>query len=206
MKKTLRKEGQKYSWARKVVFLLQMLIPIFNCKCKDLQGGTLCGPVFFICLKDFNKENSFFEQGKVIDLVRVRFVFLLLKSMQSQFKTIQPQLKTLREKGQKSAIARKVVFFIASANFNFKLQMQGPARGYPLWTCFLAIFFKDFNKENSSFEKGKVIDLVRVRFVFLLLKSMQSQFKTIQPQLKTLREKGQKSAIARKVGFFYCKC
>jgi hypothetical protein len=80
-----------------------VLIPVFNCKCKDLQGGTLCGPVFFICLKDINKENSFFEQGKVFDLVKVCFVFLLLKSMQSQFKTIQPQLKTLRKKGKNTA-------------------------------------------------------------------------------------------------------
>ena len=30
---------------------------------------------FAICLKDFNKENSFFEQGKVFDLVKVCFVF-----------------------------------------------------------------------------------------------------------------------------------
>jgi len=42
--------------------------------------------------------------------------------------------------------------------------MQGPARGYPLWTCFLHL--KDFNKEHSFFEQGKVLDLVKVCFVF----------------------------------------
>ena len=59
---------------------------------------------------------------------------------------------------------------------------------------FFAIFVKDFNKENSSFEQGKIFDLVKVCFVFLLLNSMQSQFKTIQPQLKTLRKKGKNTA------------
>jgi len=56
-----------------------VLIPIFNCKYKDLQGGTLCGPVFCIFLKEFNKGNSFFEQGKVYDLVKVCFVFAFEK-------------------------------------------------------------------------------------------------------------------------------
>jgi len=31
---------------------------------------------------------------------------------------------------------------------------------------FFAIFEKDFNKENSSFEQGKVFDLVKVCFAF----------------------------------------
>ena len=30
---------------------------------------------FAIFVKDFNKENSFFEQGKILDLVKVCFVF-----------------------------------------------------------------------------------------------------------------------------------
>ena len=85
--KALRKKGKKYSWSQKGCFLLQVLIPIFNCKCKDLQGGTLCGPVFCNCFKGFNKENSF--------LNKVKFC------LQSQLKTIQPQLKTLRKKGRK---------------------------------------------------------------------------------------------------------
>ena len=93
--KALRKKGKKQLSQK--VFLLQVQIPIFNCKGKDLQGGTLCGPVLWNCLKDFNKENSFFEQGKVFDLGKVCF-FLLLKRMQSQLKTIHSQLKSLRKK------------------------------------------------------------------------------------------------------------
>ena len=82
-----------------------MLIPIFNCKCKDLQGGTLCGPVFCIIYfeKDFNKENSSFEQGKIFDLVKGVLCFLRLKSMQSQFKNHVTQLNTLRKKGKNTA-------------------------------------------------------------------------------------------------------
>ena len=55
-------------------------------------------PFFAFCLNDFNKENNFFEQGKVLDLVKVCFVFSFEK--QSQLKTIQPQLKTLGKKGK----------------------------------------------------------------------------------------------------------
>ena len=60
--------------------------------------------------------------------------------MQLQIKTIQPQLKTLRKKGKKNQLEPERLFLIASANSNFELQMQGPARGYPLWTCFLQLF------------------------------------------------------------------
>ena len=55
--------------------------------------------------------------------------------------------------------------------------MQGPARGHPLWTCFLAIFLKDFNKENSSFEQGKVFDLVKGCFVFCFWKACNHDLK-----------------------------
>jgi len=51
--KTVRKKGKRTARARKVVFLLRVLIPIFDCKCKGVQGGTLCGPVFCIFLKGF---------------------------------------------------------------------------------------------------------------------------------------------------------
>ena len=50
--------------------------------------------------------------------------------------------------------------------------MQGPARGYPLWTCFLHL--KDFNKEHSFFEQGKVLDLVKVCFVLVFASETHS--------------------------------
>jgi hypothetical protein len=71
--------------------------------------------------------------------------------------------------------------------------MQGPARGYPLWTSFLQLFKRILIKKAALLNKvffgfGKGL------LCFLLLKSMQSQFKTIQPQLKTLRKKGKNTA------------
>ena len=63
-----------------MVFLLQVLIPIFNCKCKDLQGGGVpFVDLFLQFFKSFNKEISFFKQGKVFDLVKVCFVFAFEK-------------------------------------------------------------------------------------------------------------------------------
>ena len=56
---------------------------------------------FAIFKKDFKKDN-FFEQGKVLDLGKVCCVFLLLKNMQSQFKTIYIiTIKHTREEGTK---------------------------------------------------------------------------------------------------------
>ena len=63
--KNTKEGGKKIQLSQKGCVLLQVLIPIFNCKYKDLQGGTLCGHVF--CKKKnviLNKEHSFFEQGK----------------------------------------------------------------------------------------------------------------------------------------------
>ena len=51
--KTLRKKGKNTARARKVVLKMQVLIPFFNCKCKDLQGGTLCGQIICNLLKGF---------------------------------------------------------------------------------------------------------------------------------------------------------
>ena len=60
---------------------------------------------------------SLTEQGNVLDLVKIRFVFAL-KSMQSQLKTIRPQLKTQRKKG-KTQLEPERLFIIASDNSNF---------------------------------------------------------------------------------------
>ena len=79
-----------------------MLIPIFNCKHKDLQGGTLCGPVFRIFLKDFNEENSFFEQGNVFDLVKVCFVFAFEKHAITN-KNHSATIKNTKEEGKNTA-------------------------------------------------------------------------------------------------------
>ena len=96
--------------------------------------------------------------------------------MQSQLKTVQPQSKTLRKKG-KIQLEPERLLFIASANSNFQLQMQGPARGYPLWTCSLQFSKRNLIK-NNFFKQGIFFDVVKVCF-FLLLKSMQSQLKTV---------------------------
>ena len=81
--------------------------------------------------------------------------------------------------------------------------MQGPARGYSLWTCFFCIFFRnDCKTKTTAFKKDLVLRLHRFA-LFLLLKSMQPQLKTIQPQLK--KEAGKKYRWGRKV-LFNCKC
>ncbi len=49
-------------------------------------------------------------------------------------------IKNTKEKVKKNALEPERLFIIASATSNFSLQMQGPARGYPLWTCFLQVF------------------------------------------------------------------
>jgi len=82
--------------------------------------------------------------------------------------------------------------------------MQGPARGYPLWTCFLQCFKKDFNKENNFFEQGISFDLVKVCFVFAFEKHAIT-IKKIEPQLTNTKEKKKMSARARKV-VLCCKC
>ena len=67
-----------------MVSLVQMLIPIYHCTCKGLQGGTLRGPVFFCDFsKGFKKEYSSFEEGNICECVQVCIFLVLLKSIQS---------------------------------------------------------------------------------------------------------------------------
>jgi len=47
--KNTKEEGKKIQLSQKGCSLLQVLIQMFNCKRKDLQGGTLC----LHCLKGF---------------------------------------------------------------------------------------------------------------------------------------------------------
>ena len=47
----------------KRLFSLQMLVPIYNCKCKGPQGSTLCGPVLQFFKRILKKDNSCFGEG-----------------------------------------------------------------------------------------------------------------------------------------------
>ena len=73
---------------------------------------------FAICLKDFNKENSFFEQGKVFDLVKVCFVFAFEKHAIT-IKNHSTTIKNTKEEGKKCLLEPGRLFLIASANSSF---------------------------------------------------------------------------------------
>jgi hypothetical protein len=100
-------------------------------------------------LKHILKKKHFFEQGKVLDLVEVCFVFAFEKHAIS-IKNHSTTIKNTKEEGNQIQLEPERLFFIASANSNFKLQMQGPARGYPLWTVFLQ-FLKRMLIKNTAF-------------------------------------------------------
>ena len=74
---------------------------MFNCKCKDLQGGTLCGPVVCNFFKgNLIKKNNFFEQGKNVDLVKVCFV-LAFEKRAITIKNRSTTIKNTKEEGKK---------------------------------------------------------------------------------------------------------
>ena len=62
-----------------------------------------------------------------MDLVKVCFVFAFEKHAM----TIKSHstIKNTKEEGKKNQLEPERLFIIASANSNFELQMQGPARG-----------------------------------------------------------------------------
>ena len=86
-------------------------------------------------------------------------LFVLLKSIQSQFKTIQPQLNVKGTRINKNTGEPERLFFIANVHFNLKLQMQEPARGHPLWTFFLQVFLKGFKKKAIVLKKVNKLNL-----------------------------------------------
>ena len=65
--------------------------------------------------------------------------------------------------------------------------MQGPARGYPLWTCFLQFFKRGLKRKQLFWKKGIFGNLSRFA-LFVLWRSIQSQFKKDQPLFK-IKEK-----------------
>ena len=71
--------------------------------------------------------------------------------------------------------------------------MQGPARGYPLWTCFLQFFKRILIKKTAFFEQGKVFDLVKVCFVFAFEKHAIT-IKNHSTTIENTKEDGKKNA------------
>ena len=109
--------------------------------------------------------------------------------MQWQLKAIL-QLKTLRKKGKKSARARKVVYY-CKCQFQFLIANARTCKGVPFVDLFFAIVWKDFNKEISFFEHGKVLDLVEVCFVFAFEKHAIT-IKNHSTTIKNTKEEGKK--------------
>ena len=64
-----KKRKEKIKASPKGYFLLQMLVPISNCKCKGLQGGSLCGPGFYIFQRILEKETNCFGEGSICEFV-----------------------------------------------------------------------------------------------------------------------------------------
>ena len=93
------------------LFLLQVLIPIYNCTCKGLQGGTLCGPVFAIFEKDFKQNAAVVKKVILLEFVKACFANAF-ESMQSQWKPFNHNSKQKEEGEKKYRWGRKVVFWL----------------------------------------------------------------------------------------------
>ena len=89
---------------------------------------------------------------------------MLLKSIQSQFKTIQPQWKK-EEKETKNTGEPERLFLIANANSNLLLQMQGPARGYSTLGGPVLCIFSGFWKRKQLFWRRYFFEFVKVFFL-----------------------------------------
>jgi len=72
---------------------------------------------------DFNKENSFFGQGKVFDLVKVCFVFAFEKHAIT-IKNHSTTIKNTKEEGEKCLLEPGRLFLIASANSSFNCKCK----------------------------------------------------------------------------------
>ena len=83
------------------------------------------------------------------------FCKVLTNPMQSQLKTIQPQLKTLRKKGKNTARARKVVFLLQVLIHFFNCKCKDLQGGTPLWTCYLQFVKRILIKKTVFLNKVK---------------------------------------------------
>ena len=56
--------------------------------------------------------------------------------------------------------------------------MQGPARGYPLWTCFWQSLFKRILKKKAAvLEKVNLFEFAKVCFVYAFEKAFNHNLK-----------------------------
>ena len=133
-----RKKEKKMQWRQKGCFLLQVPISIYNCKCKGLQGGTLCGPVFCNFFKRVWKENSCFVEGEIFEFLKVCFIYVFDRSS-STIKNISTTIKNKRKKEKRCNGCRKVVFN-CKCPFQFIIASARACKGVPFVDLFFAIF------------------------------------------------------------------
>jgi len=80
--------------------------------------------------------------------------------------------------------------------------MQGPARGYPLWTCFLQLFKRILIQKAAFLNKVyKVFDLLKVCFVFAFEKHAFI-IKFHSATIKNSKEEGKTTQLEPKRLFF----
>ena len=134
------KRRKKIQLSQKGCFLLQMFISIYNCKCKGLQGGTLCGPVFLQFFKrGLKRKQLFWKHVFFLNLSRFA-LFVFWRSIQSQFKTIQPQLKVKGKRRKKIQLSQKGCFLLQMfiSIYNCKCKgLQGGTLCGPVFCNFL---------------------------------------------------------------------
>ena len=112
-------------------------------------------------------------------------LFVLWRSIQSQFKTIQPQLKVKGKKRKKYSWAKKVVFY-CKCSFQFIIANARACKGVPFVDLFFAIFKKGFKKKTTVLTKCIFLELVKVCFVCAL----EEHPITIQKRSTTIQNKG----------------
>ena len=112
-------------------FLLQIFFSFFNCTCKGLQGGTLCGHVFCNVLKRVKKKQKTAVVKKCVFWNLSTFALIvLLKSIQSQFKG----------KGKQNTGEPDRLFFFADVHFNLKSANARACKEVPFVHLFSCTF------------------------------------------------------------------
>ena len=88
------KRRKKHTGEPKRLFLLQMFMSIYTCKCRGLQGGTLCGPVFCMFFKNgCKKKTDVLKKWFFWDVSKFALCAFEKYSITIQKKTNQPLFK-----------------------------------------------------------------------------------------------------------------